>query len=311
MKKILLISFLIASIAFEIKAQTLGMSPSQGRRTERLFVKLTGTNYNFSQATNTLEFFKSGTSTASKEVLVYDLFPINANDLRAQIFISASATGNYNYRVTNSNGIAGNVQPFVVGNNTNPARLLSVTPNLVNKTNMLVQLELEGFNTWFLQGSNTQEIKFFYGGSQTSTLSVISQAVLGDNYIIANLSMQPNAPIGKYDIEISNNNEPVFLKDALEVTWPVAVEEVVKAADDIAVYPVPAKEKVTISSTREPIEEAVIMDLSGKEVSKETPAGAPTMELTLTLGDMLQPKQLYLVKIKTASGVRFVKIAGE
>ena len=77
--------------------------------------------------------------------------------------------------------------------------------------------------------------------------------------------------------------------------------------EKVKVYPNPAKEQLTVQTKSDPIESVEIYTVTGNLVQTENPE-KPNNSFEFKLSDMLASKQVYLIKVKTKSGVYYQKI---
>ncbi len=307
MKNTFTILLLLLGIQSSNYAQSVSVQPNNGRRFDRLQVKITGVNTNFTAGSNTLQFFRNGTST--NNLRVDGLNPISATELDVNLFIQASATlGNYNYMVSNPMfGNASSTNFFVVRPDTGTARILSIVPNIVPLGVANYTVLLTGENTHFLQASNTQ-IRFFKNGSSTNLISASFENIDNNRMVYMLINHENTADaMGFYDLEISNIFETLYYKDALSVRATIGLNEHPHSKEKLIVYPNPAKEKITVKTQASPVELVEIYSLTGGLVQTETPE-KPSNSFEFKLSDMLVSKQVYLVRIKTKAGAYYQKI---
>lgn len=307
MKNTFTILLLLLGLQSSNYAQTVSVQPNNGRKLDRLQVKITGINTNFTAGSNTLRFFTNGTST--NQLRVDGIQAISATEMDVNLFIQASATlGNYNYIVSNPMfGNASSTNFFVVRPDTGAARILSIKPNIVplGVPNFRVLLTAE--NTHFLQASNTQ-ISFFKNGSSTNLLTGTYELIDNNTMVYLTLNHENIADaLGFYDIELRNIYETVYLTDAISVRASIGLPENLANKEKVTVYPNPAKEQLTVQTKSDPIESVEVYTVAGNLVQTETPE-KPNNSFEFKLSDMLASKQVYLIKVKTKSGVYFQKI---
>lgn len=307
MKKTTLLLIAFTLLIIQGKAQTSSVNPNNGRRLDRLNVKITGINTNFTSGSNTLQFFRNGTST--NFLKVDGLTPISATEMDVNLFIQASATlGNYSFVVNNPMfGKASSTNFFVVRPDTGTAKILSIQPNIIPLGMPNYRVLLTGENTHFLQASNTQ-ITFFKNGTTTNNINATFENIDNNRmvYLIINHANNADA-MGFYDIELKNEFETLYLTDALGVFASIGLKEDITNKEKVKVYPNPAKEQLTVQSKSDLIESVEIYTLLGNLVQTETPE-KPHNSLEFKLSNMLASKQVYLLKVKTKIGVYYQKI---
>ncbi len=307
MKKTISILFAFTLLIMQGKAQSVSANPNNGRRLDRLNVKITGVNTNFIAGSNTLQFFRNGTST--NFLKVDGLTAISSTEMNANIFIQASATiGNYSFVVRNplfANASSTNF--FVVRPDTGAAKILSIQPNIIPLGWQNYRVLLTGENTHFFQASNTQ-ITFFKNGTTTNNISASFENIDNNRMVYLIINHENNADaMGFYDIELKNEFETLYLTDALSVRASIGLKEDISNKELVKVYPNPAKENLQIQTSKSTIESVEVYDLAGSLVQTETPE-TPKQNIEIRLSEMLVSKQIYLLKVRTKTGVYFHKI---
>jgi hypothetical protein len=305
MKNTFTILLLLLGLQSSNYSQSVSVQPNNGRRFDRLQVKITGVNTNFTSGSNTLQFFRNGTST--NNLRVDGLNPISATEMDVNLFIQASATlGNYNYMVSNPMfGNASSTNFFVVRPDTGTARILSITPNKIPVASSNYKVLVVGQNTHFFQASTTQ-ITVFKNGSPTNQIDA-GFDIRDNNTMVYMYVTTGGDALGYYDIEFKNIYETIYVTDALEVTNSIGLKEQTNFNTTVNVYPNPAKEQLTVQSKSDPIELVEIYTVTGNLVQTETPE-KPCNAFEFKLSDMLVSKQAYLVRIKTKAGAYYQKI---
>jgi hypothetical protein len=227
--------------------------------------------------------------------------------MNANIFIQASATiGNYSFVVRNplfANASSTNF--FVVRPDTGTARILPIFPNKLEKGLQFNKVLVTAQNTHFMQGSNTS-ITFFKKGSPTLDHQAYFETPDNNTMVYMYLNTS-NEAIGFYDIEFKNNNETLYVTDALEVSNSIGLNEQLTVKESVKVHPNPAKENLQIQTSKSTIESVEVYDLAGSLVQTETPE-TPKQNIEIRLSEMLVSKQIYLLKVRTKTGVYFNKI---
>jgi hypothetical protein len=125
-------------------------------------------------------------------------------------------------------------------------------------------------------------------------------------YLIINHENNADA-MGFYDIELKNEFETLYLTDALSVRASIGLKEDISNKEQVKVYPNPAKENLQIQTSNSTIESIEVYDLAGSLVQTETPE-TPKQNIEIRLSEMLVSKQIYLLKVRTKTGVYFHKI---
>jgi hypothetical protein len=187
-------------VALDAAGQTaLTISPSSGSKGQTLAVTITGTSTHFTQASNTVAFFRQGSPTS--EVTVPHANATSNTVLTGSMFISASATtGLYTFKV--GNAVDGILQggSFTVGLSSSGGTLSSISPSTANKGQTL-NVTITGTNTHFTTGSNTV---LFRQGTSTTAIKVNSTTALSATQLRANISVLASAATGVYNLFVSN-----------------------------------------------------------------------------------------------------------
>lgn len=179
------------------------ISPSSANAGQTLDVTITGSNTNFTQATNTAMFyFTSGTSTATYP---NSLVVNNDASLTANITVpQGTLTGYYSFAVYNSlDGVMTKQYYFYVNGSTssNPS-IASISPASGNAGQTL-NVTITGNNTSFSQATNTA---YFYFTSGTSTATMPNYMnVINDVELSANITIPSNTKSGYYSFAVYND----------------------------------------------------------------------------------------------------------
>ena len=162
-------------------------------------VSITGTNFNFSQASNTNYFyFKQGSST----IRPYRVNTINDSILEADFFIKNSVPpGNYDVSLSyNYNDYLILENGIYLKENAFPPSIKYIKPNILF-LNQEANVFISGTNTHFSQATHTTRVKFRQG---TSTIYANNINTYSDSTIKAEFYLYDFYPTGLYDVEIYN-----------------------------------------------------------------------------------------------------------
>jgi len=197
-----------AAKASRMKVHSAGLVsilPNTGVRSQTLTVTITGSATSFSQASTTLGFFNSGTSTA---ITINSIIVNSSTNLTASITVKANAiVGYYDVQVFSpGNGTLTLYQAF----NVTGASISNVTPSTFARNSKL-SLTISGSNTHFDQGTGTN-VSFFLQGSPTNFIHVDSTKAITANNLTAYISVNKFAPGTTYQLHTFNptDNEIVY-----------------------------------------------------------------------------------------------------
>jgi len=202
-----LIVYLCLNLIFAtgIYAQkSVDIIPASGAQGQSLSVSITGVKTSFGAGSNTLQFFKSGTST--NKIVVSNIAVISPTSMLASLFIQGSATaGAYTYQVKNlTDGTVNGLNPFIVNPDTAAPKLVSITPNSITQGGYL-PITVTGANTHFKQASSSMQIEFYYNSVRTSDIIVASMVqITDDEHFTTYIAAAELAKLGKYDITVTN-----------------------------------------------------------------------------------------------------------
>jgi hypothetical protein len=206
MNKLIVYFCLNLIFATGIYAQkSVDIIPASGAQGQSLSVSITGVKTSFGAGSNTLQFFKSGTST--NKIVVSNIAVISPTSILASLFIQGSATaGAYTYQVKNLiDGTVNGLNPFIVNPDTAAPKLVSITPNSITQGGYL-PITVTGANTHFKQASSSMQIAFYFDSVRSTDLMInLSRInIIDDEHFNIDMGAAELAKLGKYDIEVIN-----------------------------------------------------------------------------------------------------------
>ncbi|MFA9212987.1 MAG: T9SS type A sorting domain-containing protein [Candidatus Methylacidiphilales bacterium] len=282
----------------------VSITPNTGMQGQTLAISITGLNTNFSSGSNTIKFFKQGTESFD----FYELSnsPINNNLLSASIIIDPSApTGIY------SVGVENNFEELLMLNNSftvtqNNKSITTVAPNNGTQGQTL-NVSITGLNTSFNSGSPS--FYFFQQGSPVVDIEVLNVTANSATQATIQVSINPNAIVGLYDIGYYNMSDgAIFKQNAFTVNkLIIGTPEINKTTAQI--YPNPASQVINIASNQI-IEEVTIIDITGRLIAIKKPENKQTTT-ELNIGDLQIPKGIFIVKVQSLNGLVTQKIVIE
>ncbi|MFI5222210.1 MAG: T9SS type A sorting domain-containing protein, partial [Bacteroidia bacterium] len=167
----------------------------------------------YTQGSSVLSFNKSGSPPSSLTVNFFNA--INDTLLMANVTVPVSSPlGNYTATITDS--IDGTFSGSFI--TINAGSLSGITPNIAPRGQTL-NVTITGNGTAFVQGSTT--VAFFNSGTSTM-VKVNSVVVNASNMAVANITVQPNAVAGGYDLRVTTPLDGLLqIYGAFTVTGPV------------------------------------------------------------------------------------------
>jgi len=185
--------------------KSVNLNPSSGVPGQNLSVSITGVKTNFGVGSNTLQFFKQGTST--NKIVVSNYAVVSPTTILASLFIQGSATtGAYTYKLNNPiDGTVDGLNPFYVYPDTSAPKLVSISPSTIQQSEYL-NVTITGSNTHFTQASSSMQIAFYHNTKESKDLYIPPNSIeiLDDTHFTAFIMATDLAKLGKYDITISN-----------------------------------------------------------------------------------------------------------
>ncbi len=182
----------------KLNAALTSISPSSAIQRQTLTVTLTGLNTHFNQASSTISFSQTSTSTVINSTTITK---IDDASISASFTIPATASLGY-YNVNLSNPIDGNLtlnNGFIINADTTK-RLISVYPAIAMQGQTLA-ITITGLNTHFNQANSTISL------NQASSNTVINSGTItkkNDTSISASFTIPADASLGNYDVNLSN-----------------------------------------------------------------------------------------------------------
>lgn len=181
-------------------AQSISINPTNGNRSQKLPVTITGTGTNFARGSNTITFIKQGSATNA--VNISNLSVLSNTIMGGFINIAANApTGPYTVRVTNSQNTTINLVNGFTVNGTVPS-LVSIRPSSATQGESLT-VSITGLNTNFNSASNTT-VKFFSQGTESFEIFEFYNTPINNSLLSANILVSPLAPLGVYSVGVEN-----------------------------------------------------------------------------------------------------------
>jgi hypothetical protein len=302
---------LISLNNFEVKggAELVSITPNIGKQGQALPISITGVRAHFAQGsgTNIIQFMRQGSPTFAIEGYGN---PVDDNHLSGGIIISNNApVGKYDLMVINS--IDGNLflpNAFTVNENNGP-RLVSISPSKAGLGQTLT-VSITGRKTEFTQGSQT--LAFFRQGSPSTYIFTGNYQTINDTLLNVDVDVSNMANRGFYSIGLIKNWDTVgvtllYLNDAFEVTFPIGLNSISGKENEVKVYPNPAQHELHIISSKDEIEEIVILDVLGRKLYGTTPALHST-EVEIKLSEFIKPNQTIFVQVKTQKGIETKRV---
>lgn len=193
-------SFLVMTVfAFAQTPAITNVSPNQGKRGQTLNLQITGTQTNFTQASNiAVTIFNAATAIRANAVSVLSntslianiTIPLNAAYQNCDLAVSASNLP-FTYKpeafaIVNASGKMPAIKSFTPASAT------------IGQT---LDLTITGANTNFTQATQVQT--YFY--SQASSITVNNVNVINDSTLITNISVGLNTSVGYYPFHINGS----------------------------------------------------------------------------------------------------------
>lgn len=184
------------------------LQPSSGNAGQTLNVLITGSNTNFSQASNTIIFYFNSTSGNYTNP---NYITVNSNtSITANITIPAGTyTGLHNMALYNSiDGLIEKPSSFYVNGISQP-EISSISPAQGNAGQTL-NVTIYGNNTNFAQASNT--VAFYFNSASPTVTYPNYFSVINNTTLSANLTIPANTYTGVYDFSVYNFIDGFMLK---------------------------------------------------------------------------------------------------
>jgi hypothetical protein len=185
---------------FQVKlvAALASVTPSSAKQGQTLSVTITGVNTHFNQASSTISFSQASGTTINANTF----HMITDTSIQANFTLPINATvGNYTVNLNNS--IDGNLtlnNGFLITADSTK-RLVSVSQPTA-KPGQTLAVTITGVNTHFNQASSS--ISFSQASSST-TINSGTITKINDTSINASFTIPANAPLGNYDVNLSNS----------------------------------------------------------------------------------------------------------
>ncbi len=285
------------------------INPDHGAQEDKLLVYISGLNTHFNQGsgTNQINFIQQGTATAR---IVAEVNSRTSTNMSAWVWIASNAaTGVYDLEVINAmDGSMILPKAFTVTTGTGP-KLVSVSPGIGHLKETLDVL-ITGLNTKFTAASQT--VLFFQQATTSLDIQVNSMYINNDTSMLANISISKFANRGFYNCMVRKDFDTtglhtLLLAGSFEVDFALGLPKQKITESGISVYPNPAQQQFTVSSSVEPIEQVELYDLQGRILLSHIPL-TPDTEIEIKIDDCILTKQCYFLKIKTASGFAIRKL---
>ncbi len=287
------------------------MTPASGMRGKQLVLTITGSNTNFMQGSNVVQFFRGGSATTN--VSVSNVNVLNHQTLTANVTIKNQAElGNYTVSVYNDyDGYISYANPFSVIPR-NP-RLLSVTPSSIKRgAKLTITITVE--NTGFLSASSTL-LSIEKEGSTSSQINVLNWQAISETQLQAEIEADTNAQYGfrrivvysEYDSLLMLNNA-IYVIDTTPPPPPLIGLTETNGVVKFKLYPNPTRTDFYIETVDgNEVLKVEISDVTGRMIYTENPEYQGG-RYNINVSDALRTKGFYLVRIITNQGVGFSRI---
>jgi len=278
------------------KIVLVSVSPAVATQGQTLSVTITGLNTHFNRASSTsLYQTSSGTSINSDTITkisdtsiqVQFTVPINAPVGIYDLYYEDPYDGEY---LKLTDGFQINVNPTI--------RLVSIS-EIRATPGQTLEVTITGANTHFNQASSTA-ISF----SQASSSTIINSSTItkvNDTSIKASFKIPADAPLGYYDVNLSNSlDESLSILNGFIIA-PITTDVPNKSIQSITVYPNPVTDVLNISGVKAN-GLLTISDLNGRTwLTKQVIDNTNISVCTLSKG-------LYILKLITKDGITTKKI---